>query len=116
MGRVHDEFQDPFAGVAVSVTTSNIIDTRYVFDLTLSIISTSGGTSTHTWQLSNDGSNLRGTAVPPEASWSHWTILGETDASEVSTLDPPLGYAWARVIREASGGSYDLQVHKLYRL
>lgn len=114
MTRAYDQFQNPYQGLAESAVTSNIVDTRYVFDLTLSIISTSGGTSTHTWQLSNDRSGLTSAGIG-EAGWSHWTVFGETDASEVSTLDPPLGYAWARVLRETSGGSYELQVHKLYR-
>ena len=118
MSRQHASFQNPFRGLAESATTSNVIDTRLTFDVTLSWRTTSGTTSTTTYQLSN-GDGLRNTQAIPETSWSDWTVFGNTGVSGqpslVTTLDPPLGYRWARILRENSGASFEVFMNLQFR-
>ena len=117
MGRnIIDRFYQPFIGLAESAVTSTIIDTRLAFDVTVSFNTTSGTTSAHTYQISNDAAGVPASGTPAEASWSHWTVFGDvTWASGSTTFDPPLGYAWARVLRDVSNGSFDIDIHVLYR-
>jgi hypothetical protein len=119
MSRVYNIFVNPFQGLAESITTSNVVDTRFAFDITLSWRTTSGVTSVLTYQTSNDNTNLHGTIT--EATWSDWTVIGTTGGfSGSSTLDPPLGYGWARILREvppasASSASFAIDMNVLYR-
>ncbi len=118
MSRQHASFQNPFRGLAESAVTSNIVDTRLAFDVTLSYRTTSGVTSVHTYQISN-GDGLRNTQAIPETSWSDWTNFGTTvitnQPSFVTTFDPPLGYRWARVLRDLSLGSIEIFMNLQYR-
>ncbi len=111
-------FQNPFLRLAESAVTSNLVDTRYAFDVTLSWRTTSGTTSITTYQISN-GDGLKNTSSIPETSWSDWTVLGTIgitgQPSLVTTLDPPLGYRWARILRENSGASLEIFMNLQYR-
>ncbi len=109
--------QDPFRGLAVSALTSNVMDTRGAFDITLSWRTTSGNTSINTYQISNaSGFNM----LIPETTWSDWTNFGDqvipaTQPSGVTTFEPPLGYRFARIQAEQSGASFEINVNILYR-
>ncbi len=111
---------DPFSGVAVSALTSNVISTRYAYDLTVSYFTVSGVPSTHTWEVSNSSINdvFHGGTIP-EASWSEWTSFGSYAVphatSKATTLDPPLGFRWARILREGSGATLDITVGRFER-
>jgi hypothetical protein len=110
---------DPFSGVAVSTTTSNVISTRYAYDLTVSYFTTSGVTSTLTWEISNSSMNPFIGETIPEGSWSQWTSFGSYAVphatSKATTFDPPLGYRWARIVREASGATFAITVGRFER-
>ena len=110
---------DPFSGVAESALTSNVVSTRFAFDLTVSHFTTSGVTSWMTWEISNaSAEHFRGETIP-EAAWSGWTSFGSYSVphptSKATTFDPPLGYRWARVLRTASGASHSITVARLER-
>jgi len=121
MTRAYDRFYRPFTGQVESDSTSSVIDTRYAFDVTVSWRTTSGTTSIFTYQISNDFDGVAASANPADASWSDWTAFGDSSLfgvnSLTSTFDPPLGYAWARLLREnrASSSSMDIDIHVLYR-
>ncbi len=116
-GPYHASYQDPFRGLAVSAVTSNLIDTRAAFDVSLSWRTTSGSSSVNTYQISNaSGFNMS----IPETTWSDWTVFGDgsipaTQPSGVSTFEPPLGYRFARILKELSGASFEINVNILYR-
>ena len=116
-GPYHASYLDPFRGKDVSAVTSAIIDTRAAFDLTLSWRTTSGVSSVNTYQISNaSGFNM----LIPETTWSDWTVFGDgvipaNQPSGVSTFEPPLGYRFARVLKELSGASFEINVNILYR-
>jgi hypothetical protein len=111
---------DPFSGVAVSALTSNVVSTRLAFDLTVSYFTVSGTTSTLTWEISNSTINdvFHGGTIP-EASWSQWTSFGSYAqphvSSKATTFDPPLGYRWARILREGSGATFNITVGRFER-
>jgi hypothetical protein len=117
---------DPFSGLDESVVTSNVISTRFAFDLTLSRWTNSGTTSQLTYWISNASGNVHhsvhgsgvtpSTLAIPEVAWSQWTGFGHADASsEASTLDPPLGYRWARITRLGSGATFEIALNRLER-
>jgi hypothetical protein len=112
-------FIDPFSGVPESVVTSNVISTRFAFDLTVSHYTTSGVTSTMTYETSNASANPFTGGTINEAAWSQWTSFGSYamphPTSKATTFDPPLGYRWARIVRENSGASHQINVHRLER-
>lgn len=114
MSRVYTHAQDPFVGLAESIVTSATIDTRYAFDVTVSWRTTSGTTSINTYQLSNDPA--RNFESITEATWSHWTTYGTIGGfSGSTTFDPPLGFRWARILRENSGATFDVDINVLFR-
>ena len=89
------QYVNPFDGLAdASHLTSNVIDTRDAFDITLSYRTTSGTTTTFTYQVSNAHKQDDIAA----ASWSTYTSYVFT-ASGTSSMEPPLGYRYARVIK-----------------
>jgi hypothetical protein len=116
---------DPFSGLNASVLTSNIVSTRYAFDMTLSVYTTAGSSSTYTYQVSNasgnphDGvlssGNTPSTLGIPEASWSNWTDLLTNLVSGATTWDPPLGYRWARIMRTGSDASVTVDINRWER-
>jgi hypothetical protein len=118
---------NPFGPLDESVLTSNIVSTRFAWDVTASFYTISGTTNEHVWWVSNASGNphhsVHGTGTTPslagipEASWSQWTSFGHIDAavSGASFIDPPLGFRWARITREASGASITVQVNRLER-
>lgn len=107
------QYIDPYVGLAASVVTSDTVDTRDAFNLTLSWRTSSGTSSILSYQVSN--SSL-GPASVPEASWSHYTIFGLTGLGATSaTFAPPTGYRWARVVRTVSNASYVVEINKLVR-
>ena len=120
---------NPFAGLVESCVTSNPVSTRFAFDLTLSRWTYSGTTSHLTYWISNASGNphhsVHGSGVTPatlaipEQAWSEWTGFAYNDAvgSQASTLDPPLGYRWARITREnrESSASYNIEINRLER-
>ena len=99
---------NPFAGVAESVTSSNVIDLRDAFDFSVSWYTTSGTTTDIDWQVSNY--SMKDSI--PEAAWSTWTSLV---VSEASFLQPPLGVAFGRLVRTASGASVTFKTYKQIR-
>jgi len=118
---------DPFSALDVSVLTSNIVSTRFAWDVTASFYTTSGTTNEHKWWVSNASGNphhsVHGSGMTPstngipEASWSNWTSFCHIDAavSGASFIDPPLGFRWARITRQASGASVVVAVNRLER-
>lgn len=117
---------DPFSQLDESAITSNIVSTRFAFDLTLSRWTYSGTTSHLTYWVSNASGNVHhsvhgsgvtpSTMAIPEQAWSEWTGFAYADASSIaSTLDPPLGYRWARITRQGSGASYNIEMNRLER-
>jgi hypothetical protein len=120
---------DPFNGLDESVLTSNVVSTRFAFDLTVSHYTTSGTTSWMTWEISNASgiphhSTSASGVTPatlgvPEDAWSQWTSFGSYAlphaTSKATTFDPPLGYRWARVQRSNSGASHQIWVNRLER-
>jgi hypothetical protein len=112
MARTVPAFINPFAGIAESAKTSNVLDLRDAFDWSLSYYTISGTVSQHTLQLSN-AAELE---TIPEASWSNWTKFGTTALLSVATvLFPPLGVRFARIVRKGSTASLVINVNKLVR-
>lgn len=93
---------NPFAGLAESVLTSNVLDCRDAFDISLSFNTTSGTSSVFTYLVSN--SSVDNPASVPQTSFSHWTLV--IPPSGVSVLEPPLSFRWAAIKRPASGASW----------
>lgn len=112
MSRIVQHFEDPFAGTS-SATTSNVVDLRYAFEWTLSFRTTAASLSTTTLQLSNaEGGVPRSIA---ETAWSTWTVIGTAGLpSGHTTLEPPLGYRFARFIRTPPV-EHELRVHIIER-
>jgi hypothetical protein len=121
------QYINPFGPLDESVVTSNVVSTRFAWDITASYYTTSGTTDEYKWWVSNASGNVHdgthGSGVTPsingipEASWSHWTSFGHIDAavSGASFIDPPLGFRWARITRENSGASIVVQLNRLER-
>lgn len=99
---------DPYRSLAASVVTSNVIDQRDAFDLSVSVHTTAGSTSTFTWQISNH-SVVDGI---PEASWSAFTVVIPSTATY---LQPPLGFRYARIVRTVSDASFVFNIQKQVR-
>lgn len=100
---------DPYTGLAVSVVTSEIIDGRDVFDLTLSHWTSAGTASPITIQVTNSGESIAGIAA---ASWSNWTTFTPSAATLVA---PVLGFQWMRLLRTPSLASTHFAATKLVR-
>jgi len=103
---------NPYAGLAESIVTSNVIDLRDAAAWTLSAYTSSGTSSVLSVDLSNATGGFPGamdTAGIPEASWSHHTLFGLT--SGASFMTPP-NARWARVRRTVSNASYVINVVK----
>jgi hypothetical protein len=94
---------NPFQGVAESATSSNVLDCRDAFDISLSFRTLSGTSSVLSYWVSN--SSVNHPDLVAENSWSHWTTI--IPPSGVSVLEPPLSFRWARVSRPASGASWE---------
>jgi hypothetical protein len=99
---------NPYKGLAESVVTSGVIDLRDAFDYTLSYRTTAGSTSTFTFQVSNwsEASSI------PETAWSNWTV---DVVSSTTYLQPPMGFAYARLLRTVSGASLEFMGFKQIR-
>lgn len=112
----YTRFRNPYNGLAESVATSLVVDTRDCFDLTVSWRTISGATSRVTYQISNDHGF---DSALSEHMWSNWTVFGTIGVgSGATTFDPPLGYRWARTIRQinpTSQTSLEIQIAKQYR-
>lgn len=102
---------DPYEGLAASIVTSNVIDARGVYDLTLSVRTISGTSSVLSVELSN--STYETISDIPEASWSHYTHIGLVSGKSVYAL--PDGVRYQRIRRTVSGGSYVLEGNKYVR-
>jgi hypothetical protein len=112
-------YQNPYDGLAASVVTSHIIDTRDAFDMSLTAYIASGTSSLFTYQVSNNSaggvpSSLSGI---PEASWSNWTlyVAPSGNSSFASCLELPISYRWGRIVRTVSGASFVIEVNKQIR-
>jgi hypothetical protein len=106
-----DVHENPFRGLAESVLTSNPLDCRDAFDISLSFQTTSGTSSVFTYMVSNYS------GVPdniPATSWSHWTLV--IPPSGVSVMEPPLSYRYAAIKRPASGASWQFDWVKSVRV
>jgi hypothetical protein len=120
---------NPFSNLSESVVTSNAFFTGAAFNLTLSYRTDSGVTSTLTWQISDDEGDAHdethGSGLTPstcgiaEASWSHYTSFGSveqlSETFPTKTLSVPLGYRWARILRENSGASFVFELVRVER-
>jgi hypothetical protein len=110
------QYINPYQDLAASIVTSNLIDTRDAFDLTLSWRTASGTSSVLSYQISNASQNPAFGESIPEASWSHYTLFGLLGIPSTSTFfEPPLGFRWARCLRTVSGGSYVIEINKFVR-
>lgn len=81
-----------------SAQTSEVIDCRDAFDLTVSLYTSAGTTSTFTYQVSNWTGQLgiSTSGSIPEASWSNWTNFTPSGAT---VLVPILGVRYARLLK-----------------
>lgn len=104
-------YNDPFRGLAESIKTSNVLDARDAFDISVSIYITSGTSSVLSYQVS--GSSVGPDSIA-EASWSLWTnyIAPSGNSSNASVIEPPLSYPWHRILRPASGASFQINWNK----
>lgn len=80
-----------------SATTSEVIDCRDAFDLSISAWTSAGTTSTLTYQASNYTGVI---SDIPEGSWSNWTAFAPSAAT---ILAPILGVRWARLLKGPTG-------------
>ena len=120
MARTVWNSSDPFANIAVSVVTSDVIDVRDAFDVMISWRTTSGLTSRCTLQMYVAEAGVP--AVFVEGRWSNWTKFGETTstpASLSSLIIPPLGIGHIRILRQVAGApsqtSFDIHVARQVR-
>ena len=97
---------DPYDGLAASIVTSHVIDTRAADRFTLSVRTSSGTSSVLSYEVSN---STLGIGDIDANSWSHVTLFGLVSGKTV--LQPIVGAAWARVIRTVSNASYILEAH-----
>lgn len=108
-------YRDPYEGLAASVVTSHILDTRDAFDQSISWYTTAGSTSTFTVQLSNHSARIgigsEGSAIA-EASWSNFTTVTPSGSS---FMQPPLGFRYLRILRTVSGASLVFNTQKQIR-
>jgi hypothetical protein len=102
---------NPFAGVAESALTSNVLDCRDAFDISMSFNTTSGTSSVLTYYVSNSSVEKPGDV--PQTSFSAWTTI--VPPSTVSVFEPPLSFRWAVVKRPASGCSWQIDWVKQIR-
>lgn len=102
---------NPFSELAESVLTSNTLDCRDAFDISMSFLTTSGTSSVLTYLVSN--SSVERPELVPQTSFSHWTLI--VPPSGVSVMEPPLSYRWAAVKRPASGASWQIDWVKTIR-
>jgi len=102
---------NPFRGLAESVITSNPLDCRDAFDISLSFQTTSGTSSVFTYLVSNHSGHPD---TIPQTSWSHWTLV--IPPSGVSVLEPPLSFRYAAIMRPASGASWQFDWVKTVRV
>ena len=110
MARTLAVYTDPYTGVAASVITSNVVDLRDAFDLSVSWFTTSGATSTITLQISN--ADLIESIA--EASWSNFTRFGQNaplPSSQASTIFPALGVRYLRFLRRSGSTPADVQIN-----
>ena len=109
MSRIVWLSEDPFDGVAVSDLTSSIFDLRDIMDWSLSWYTTSGVTSAHTLQVSNNSAEATTDVV--EASFVNDQAFG-TGSPDIFT-GVPVPVRWARILRDASNGSVSVELVKL---
>ena len=103
---------DPYAGLAASIVTSNVLDATDAFDISLSWHTASGTSSVFSYQVSGQSTKPTG-ATGDEAYWSHWTLI--VPPSGASSRVPPDGYPWHRILRTVSGGSFVMNWNKTQR-
>lgn len=103
---------NPYDGLADSRITSNEVPVWDAFDYTLSFRTTTASGSTTTWQLSNATGILNSI---PEASWSNWTVIGQSSVALSGTtwLEGPLGARYVRFLR--SDASQAIEINKVIR-
>jgi len=115
MARTVDVFVDPYTGLAESIITSNVVDLRDAFDLSVSWYTTAGAASVVTLQISN--ADLIESIA--EASWSNFTRFAQNaplPPSQASTLFPALGVRYMRFLRKvASAASVQINLNKFVR-
>lgn len=80
--------------------TSEVVDCRDAFDITVSLYTSAGTTSVMTWQVSNWTGRY---GVPadgsiPAATWSNWTNFSPSGATAFA---PILGVRYARLLKES---------------
>lgn len=100
-------YQNPYQDLAASVVTSNLIDQRDAFDVTISLYTTAGTASAFTVQLSNWSTNPDG--VSATVGWSNWTTI---TPSVATVIQPPLGFRYSRILRTVSGSSLVFDINK----
>ena len=105
-------YENPFDTEGTGFT-SKVLDCRDAYEHTLSFRTVAGSRSTVTLQLSNAAGGVPLSIA--EATWSNWTVMGTVViGSATTTLDPPLGYRFMRLIR--SDSSQTIEYNKQIRL
>jgi len=101
---------DPFAGLAVSVVTSNVVDLRDAWAASFSNYTSAGTGSNHTIQLSNASVDVGLHGNPTEASWVDYKALSVKSHT-------PIGHTarYARVLRTPSQASWVFDIVKHVR-
>lgn len=110
--RIYAASTSSITGSAVgSFITSQTVDMRDAFDLSLSIFTSGGTTSTITVQQSDwTGSTIIDGAVR-EATWSNWT---NNAPSSATNIHPPLGPRYLRCL-VGSRGTFEIIYNKHVR-
>ena len=110
-------YVDPYSGLAASVITSNVLDCRDAFDISVTVHITSGTSSDFTYQVSNLSVKPQAGVAAHELAWSNWTryVAPSGNSSSASCLEVPLAYNWARILRTTSGASMQINWVKQIR-
>lgn len=98
---------DPYAGLAASAITSNVIPGAHAVSLTLSCWTSAGTASPVTVQVTNSGQTQGEIAA---ASWSNWTAFTPSGAAFVHL---PVGARWYRLLRDPSLASTHFAVQRV---
>ena len=108
-GHVFRGWINPFAGVVSAGTTSVVVDLRDAIAWSYSYYTISGTTSAHTIQLSNSSVNVPSSV--PAASFVDYGTFGTGTKGAIVFGEP--GVRYARFLRDASNGSFVIDLVKL---
>lgn len=107
---------NPYQGLAASVVTSNVLDTKDAFDVSATCYIASGTSSLWTYQVSNASVENPADTIA-EAAWSNWTlyVAPSGNSSFASCVELPISYRYARFLRTVSGASFVIDWAKQIR-